>query len=84
MQAKTGRPTGNDVRYTHALLTQVSQSASCLRFHTTEDRLARRLLTTRDRARSDTLQLTQAFLSQTIEAPRTSATAVAVTLRRPG
>ncbi|MEP6923486.1 MAG: Crp/Fnr family transcriptional regulator, partial [Pyrinomonadaceae bacterium] len=36
-------------RFTHSLLTQISQSAACYRFHLIEARLARWLLMTRDR-----------------------------------
>jgi CRP-like cAMP-binding protein len=49
--------------YAHALLTQVSQSAACNRFHAVEARLARWLLATRDRLRSMEFQMTQEFLS---------------------
>lgn len=82
--ARGGRLQELLLRYLHTLLTQVSQSASCIRFHTTDERLARWLLTTRERARSDTLHLTQAFLSQMVGVPRTSVTAVAVKLQRAG
>ena len=50
-------------RYTHALLTQVSQSAVCNRFHPINARLARWLLMTRDRMEADQFPLTQEFLS---------------------
>ncbi|MDQ3917309.1 MAG: Crp/Fnr family transcriptional regulator, partial [Acidobacteriota bacterium] len=72
------------LRYTHALLTQVSQSASCNRFHTVEERLCRWLLISRDRAASDTLPLTQEFLSQMMGVPRTSVSAVAIQLQKEG
>ncbi|MBA4186354.1 MAG: Crp/Fnr family transcriptional regulator, partial [Acidobacteria bacterium] len=49
--------------YTHALLTQVSQSAACNRFHPVEVRLARWLLATRDRLDSNEFRQTQEFLS---------------------
>ena len=50
-------------RYTHSLLTQVSQSAVCYRFHLVEARLARWLLMTADRMRSNEFEITQRFLS---------------------
>lgn len=50
-------------RYTHSMLTQISQSAVCNRFHPTDARLARWLLMTRDRMEADEFQLTQEFLS---------------------
>jgi len=66
------------------LLTQITQSAACHRFHTVEQRLAHWLLVTRDRAGSDTFQLTQEFLSNMLGAPRTSVTALAVGMRKAG
>jgi CRP-like cAMP-binding protein len=72
------------LRYTHALLTQISQSASCNRFHTSEERLCRWLLIGRDRAETDTLELTQEFLAQMIGGPRTSVTAIAGKIQRMG
>ena len=50
-------------RYLHSLLTQISQSAVCNRFHLVEARLARWLLMTHDRVGSDDFRLTQEFLS---------------------
>jgi CRP-like cAMP-binding protein len=50
-------------RYSHSVLTQISQTAICNRFHPIEARLARWLLMTRDRMASDEFQLTQEFLS---------------------
>lgn len=70
--------------YTHALLCQIGQSAVCNRFHTTEQRLCRWLLVSHDRARSDTVELTQEFLSQMLGAPRTGVTAAAVPLQDAG
>lgn len=50
-------------RHTHSLMTQISQSAACNRFHDIEARLARWLLMTGDRMMSDEFQITQDFLS---------------------
>lgn len=72
------------LRYTDTLITQLSQSASCNMFHTVKERLCRWLLIARDRVQSDTLCLTQEFISQMIGAPRTSVTAIAGTLQREG
>jgi CRP-like cAMP-binding protein len=44
-------------------MTQISQSAACNRFHSIESRLARWLLMTQDRMRSDDFRITQDFLS---------------------
>jgi CRP-like cAMP-binding protein len=50
-------------RYSHSLLTQISQSAACNRFHTVNTRLARWMLMTHDRMGTDKFQLTQDFMS---------------------
>ena len=50
-------------RYSHSLLTQVSQSVACNRFHSVDARLARWLLMTRDRLGLDQFRLTQDFMS---------------------
>jgi CRP-like cAMP-binding protein len=49
--------------YLHALLSQATQAAACSRFHTAEQRLARWLLETADRARVRSFPLTQESLS---------------------
>ena len=72
------------LRYTHALLTQVSQSAVCNRFHTTDARLARWLLVTRDRACSDSFPLTQELISHMLGTPRTVVTVAANKLQDAG
>jgi len=72
------------LHYMHTLLAQISQSAACNRYHTTKARLCRWLLVSRDRAHTDTLQLTQEFLSQMIGAPRPRVTLVARDLQRAG
>ena len=68
--------------YTHALLTQISQSVCCNCYHTVEARLCRWLLISHDRAQSDTLHLTQEFLAQMVGVPRTSVTAIAGRLQQ--
>jgi len=50
-------------RYSHSLLTQVSQSSACNRFHLVDARLARWLLMTNDRLGMKEFPLTQDFLS---------------------
>ena len=50
-------------RYSHSLLTQVSQSSACNRFHFVNARLARWLLMTNDRLGVEEFPLTQEFLS---------------------
>ena len=51
------------LRYIHSLFTQISQSAACNQFHSIDERLARWLLMTRDRMRSNEFRITQNFLS---------------------
>ena len=72
------------LKYTHALLTQIAQSAACNRFHTVEERLCRWLLVCYDRLHSDTVYFTQEFLSQMLGVPRTTVTMVAGNLQRAG
>ncbi len=72
------------LRFTHSLLTQIAQSAACNQFHTVEKRLCRWLLVSRDRVHTDTLHLTQEFLSHMLGVPRTSVTAVAGALQERG
>jgi CRP-like cAMP-binding protein len=72
------------LKYTHALLTQVSQSAVCNRFHTVEARLSRWLLVTRDRVDSDSFQLTHEFISHMLGTPRTVVTVAANKLQDAG
>ena len=51
------------LRYTQALITQISQTAVCNRLHAVEPRLCRWLLMTHDRAQSDELQMTHEFIA---------------------
>jgi CRP-like cAMP-binding protein len=60
------------VAYNEVLLAQVQQTAACNALHPIEARLARWLLQTRDRTDSDTLPLTQEFLSQMLGVQRTT------------
>jgi CRP-like cAMP-binding protein len=70
--------------YTQAFLAQVSQTAACNRFHPVEERLARWLSQSRDFSQSDTLQLTQDFLSSMLGTRRASVTVAAGTLQQAG
>ncbi|MGH9571361.1 MAG: Crp/Fnr family transcriptional regulator [Candidatus Angelobacter sp.] len=71
-------------RYVQAFLVQTAQTAVCNRLHTIEERLARWLLTCRDRMQSDRLLLTHGFLGQMLGAPRTTVTLAAGLLHRAG
>jgi CRP-like cAMP-binding protein len=71
-------------RYTYALMAQISQTAACNRFHDAEERLARWLLMTRDRVRSDHFELTHAFLAHMLGMRREGVTEAASALKRRG
>jgi CRP-like cAMP-binding protein len=72
------------LRYTHALLTEISRTASCNHLHTVEERLSRWLLVIHDRVSADHLPLTQEMISRRLGAHRSSVSEVADTLRRKG
>lgn len=71
-------------KYMHGFLVQTAQTAACNRQHGIEERLARWLLTCRDRMESDRLMLTHDFLGQMLGAPRTTVTLAAGLLHRAG
>ena len=69
-------------RYLHSLLTQISQSAVCNRFHAVDARLARWLLMTHDRVESDEFRLTQEFLSNMLGVRREAVSKAAGALQK--
>jgi CRP-like cAMP-binding protein len=69
-------------RYTHSLLTQISQSAACNRFHVVNARLARWLLMTHDRVAGDEFRLTQEFISFMLGVRREQVTLAASSLQK--
>lgn len=72
------------LRYTHALMSHITQSVICSRFHSIDKRLSRWLLITCDRANSDQLELTQEIISQMLGTPRTAITVAALALQDAG
>jgi len=72
------------LRFAQAMILQISQVAACNRVHTVEERLARWLLMTHDRAPSDRLELTQEFLAMMLGCRRAGVTSAAITLQGVG
>lgn len=68
--------------YVHLLMAQVTQTAACNRFHVVEARLARWLMMTRDRVRSNQFRLTQEFLSHMLGVRRVGITKAATALQQ--
>jgi CRP-like cAMP-binding protein len=72
------------VHQERALSAQTQQVAACNALHELEERLSRWLLQSRDLLQSDTLPLTQEFLSQMLGVQRSSVTLVARKLQEAG
>jgi len=72
------------LRYTQALITQISQTAVCNRLHSVEQRLCRWLLMTHDCTQSDELQMTQEFISNMLGVRREGVTHAASGLQDEG
>ena len=70
------------LRYTQALITQISQTAVCNRLHPVEKRLCRWLLLTHDRVPSDELLMTQEFIAHMLGVRREGVTAAAHQLHK--
>jgi len=69
-------------RYSHSLMTQITQSAVCNQFHSVDARLARWLLMTHDRMGNDEFQLTQDFLSNMLGVRREGVSRAAGVLQK--
>jgi len=65
------------LRYTHALITQISQTAVCNRLHSVEQRLCRHLLMCDDRTGSSELLMTQELIAHMLGGRRESVTVAA-------
>jgi CRP-like cAMP-binding protein len=72
------------LRYTQALITQISQTAVCNRLHEVEQRLCRWLLLCHDRVKSNEIQMTQEFISNMLGGRRESVTVAAGRLQDVG
>ena len=72
------------LRYTQALVTQMSQTAACNRHHTIEQQLCRWLLMTLDRVPTNELVITQELVAYAIGVRREGITEAAGKLQRAG
>ena len=65
------------LRYTQALITQISQTAVCNRLHSVEQQLCRWLLLSHDRVKSDQLIMTQELIADMLGVRREGVTVAA-------
>lgn len=72
------------LRYTQALMTQMSQSAACNRHHALEQRLCRWLLLTLDRSNTTELVMTQELVANMLGVRREGITEAVGNLQRAG
>jgi CRP-like cAMP-binding protein len=72
------------LRYTHAVLTQIAQTAACNRRHTLDQQLCRSLLAYLDRLPSNQLKMTQELLSNVLGVRREGVNSAAAKLQNLG
>ena len=72
------------LRYTQALITQMSQTAVCNRHHTLDQQLCRWLLLSLDRLRGDELVMTQELIANMLGVRREGVTEAALKLQAAG
>jgi len=72
------------LRYTHAVMTQIAQTAACIRHHTVDQQLCRSLLAYLDRVSSNQLHLTQESISNMLGVRREGVNLAATKLQSLG
>lgn len=82
--AKGGRFQQLLLRYTQALITQISQTAVCNRLHSVEQQLCRWLLLSHDRIKDDELVMTQELIADMLGVRREGVTVAAGRLQDAG
>jgi len=71
-------------RYSHALFTQVAQSAACVSSHAVGERLSRWMLLTHDHATGDVFEMKHEFMATMLGATRSVVTRAAGPLQKEG
>ena len=72
------------LRYAYVMLTQITQSVVCNRFHSIDERFCRWLLMVQDCAGENSFALTQEFISQMLGVRRSGVTVAAGALQQKG
>ena len=72
------------LRYTQALITQMSQTAVCNRYHSLDQQLCRWLLLSLDRLRTNELTMTQELIANMLGVRRVGVTEAALNLQEAG